>query len=206
MATTGTANTKQIFDLSGGRLCLDFVNTISRARPTERLASYADLVAWGKQAGVLTESEARRLSQAARRRPEDASATLAGALRLREALFRIFSSSFERRTPDPGDMEILNVALRTSQSRLQLESVTGGFGWTWAGEDDSLDRVLWPIARSTAELLTSSDRDRIRRCAGANCAWMFLDLSRNHSRRWCDMTSCGNRAKARRYYTRHKAD
>lgn len=206
MATTGTANATQVFELSGGRLCLDFVNTISRARATERLASYADLVAWGKQAGVLTESEARRLSHAARRRPADASATLASALRLREALFRIFSSSFEQRTPDPGDMEILNVALCTSQSRLQLESVTGGFGWTWAGEDDSLDRVLWSIARSTAELLTTSDRDRIRRCAGANCAWMFLDLSRNHSRRWCDMTSCGNRAKARRYYKRHKAD
>ncbi len=50
------------------------------------------------------------------------------------------------------------------------------------------------------------ERDRVRRCGGANCDWLFMHNSRNHSRRWCDMGSCGNRAKARRYYARHKED
>ena len=78
--------------------------------------------------------------------------------------------------------------------------------WGGAGSVDALERVLWPVVRSAADLLTSPERGRVRRCGGANCDWLFMDNSRNHSRRWCDMGSCGNRAKARRYYARHKED
>src|SRR5690606_34555848 len=76
------------------------------------------------------------------------------------------------------------------------------FGWP---ESNALDQVLWPVAVSAAELLTSADRERVKECAADTCNWLFLDMSRNRSRRWCDMKECGNRAKARRFYKRQRA-
>jgi predicted RNA-binding Zn ribbon-like protein len=67
-----------------------------------------------------------------------------------------------------------------------------------------MDQMLWPVARSAAELLTSERAGRVRECASETCSWLFLDGSRNGRRKWCDMASCGNRAKARRYYARHR--
>ncbi|MCL6613391.1 MAG: CGNR zinc finger domain-containing protein [Firmicutes bacterium] len=80
----------------------------------------------------------------------------------------------------------------------------GGFAWKWGGEGKALDRMLWPVVRSAAELLISGDRERVRECAAEGCGWLFLDASRNTRRKWCAMTSCGNRAKARRYYERKR--
>jgi predicted RNA-binding Zn ribbon-like protein len=78
------------------------------------------------------------------------------------------------------------------------------FGWVWVGIEDDLTGFLWPVARAAAELLTSGQVVRLRECAGDPCGWLFLDLSKNGSRRWCDMADCGNRAKARRYRERKK--
>jgi len=205
---TETSVKEYAFDLSGGRLCLDFANTVSgsRARPTERLHSYDDLISWARQAGTVDEREAQRLAQAARRHPADAARVLADAVHLREALFRIFSAGTEDRLPQPGDVEALNAALPVALAHQRLEVGADGFVWGGAGSVDALERVLWPVVRSAADLLTSPERGRVRRCGGANCDWLFMDNSRNHSRRWCDMGSCGNRAKARRYYARHKED
>jgi predicted RNA-binding Zn ribbon-like protein len=81
----------------------------------------------------------------------------------------------------------------------------GGFEWKWAGDEDALDRMVWPVARSAADVLVSDEGSRVRRCAGESCHWFFLDSGRNRSRRWCDMRDCGNRAKARRLNARKKA-
>ena len=78
-----------------------------------------------------------------------------------------------------------------------------GFDWAWDGASDALDRMLWPIVWSAVELLKSDELAHVRECANDQCSWLFLDLSRNHSRRWCDMQSCGNLVKARRHYARH---
>jgi predicted RNA-binding Zn ribbon-like protein len=194
------------FDFSGGRLCLDFVNTVSgsRATPKERLNTYHDLVSWGRQAGVLSDREAEHLKDMATRQPEEASRTLAVAISLREALFRIFSGAAECRPQRPEDMEILNTALCRALSHVRLDVTAEGCVRAWAG-DAAPDRMLWPVLRSAMDVLTSDDeRGRIHVCENPACDWLFLDTSRNHSRRWCDMKSCGNRAKAKRYYERHK--
>lgn len=99
-------------------------------------------------------------------------------------------------------MSVLDGALPAALGRLRLVPGRKRFTWDWAGDVEALDRVLWPVVRSAAELLTSGDLDRVRRCAGDDCAWLFLDRSRNGSRRWCDMTVCGNRSKVRRFYRR----
>ena len=198
---------KPVFEFMGGRLCLDFANTLndSRACPKERLLTYKDLVTWGREAGTLTNQEARHLMEESRKRPEDSTRTLREAVDLREAIFRLFSSVIDGGTPEHADLVKLNDALSRAMTRLRVAKEATGFAWEWAPDADALDRMLWPVVRSAADVLHSGEVARVGRCGGENCDWLFLDTSHNHSRRWCDMRGCGNRAKARRYYERKKA-
>ena len=198
------------FDLSGGALCLDLANTWSdRGRPdTEQLRGYADLLAFAQQTGQLAGGEAARLQQRAERQPRAAAAALARCRELREALYRIFSAAAARRAPPAADLERLNAALPEALSRLRIERRGARFAWAWHAPDappEPLGAPLWPALRSAAELLTSDEWRRVRECAGSDCTWLFLDRSRNRSRRWCAMQTCGNRAKARRHYRRARA-
>jgi predicted RNA-binding Zn ribbon-like protein len=196
-----------VFEFSGGRLCLDFVNTVSasRAQPKERLNTYADLVSWGRQAGILGEDEAQDLVQTARRHPHEAAKILDEAVRLREAMFRIFCGAADCVPQRGDDMTLVNAALSRALAHVRLDATAEGCVRVWADDAGALDRMLWPVLRSTMDLLTSEEeRRRVHKCESPTCDWLFLDTSRNHSRRWCDMKSCGNRAKAKRYYHRHK--
>ncbi len=198
------------FDLSGGALCLDFANTWSdRERPeTEKLRDYRDLAGFARQAGLLGDGEATRLAGLARREPRAAAAALDRSRELREALYRIFSAVAAARPPAAADLERLNAALPAALAHLRLERRGGGFGWGWAEPDASAEATaalaspLRPILRSAAELLTSGDWRDVRECAAGDCTWLFLDRSRNRTRRWCSMATCGNRAKAQRHYRR----
>ena len=198
---------EHVFDLSGGAPCLDFVNTVSgrgRELPTERLHGYADLVAWARQSGLVEKGQAAGLARRAAAHPRQAARMLAAAVELREALFRLFSAVAARRRPPAADLSALNRWLAKSLGRLRLATTGDGIGWRWSDEPEALDAPLWPVARSAADLLTGDDRAALRECADGGCRWLFLDRSRNHSRRWCDMKACGNRAKVRRHYRRKR--
>ncbi|HYO49567.1 MAG TPA: ABATE domain-containing protein [Chloroflexia bacterium] len=193
------------FDFSGGELCLDFANTVSShpdVQMQEHVTSYSRLVSWGKQAGILTEREEARLVDEAERRPEEASAVLRRAIALREAIYHIFSAVVKGEQASQLDVDVLNEELANGLSHARLTQRGDGFEWGWEAGEDALDRVLWVVARSAANLLTSDKLQRVTECASERCGWLFMDLSRNHSRRWCDMNECGNRAKARRHYER----
>lgn len=193
------------FDLSGGALGLDFANTWSdRGRPeTDGLRGYADLLAFARQAGSLDEGEAARLAARSEREPGAAAAAFGRALDLREALYRLFSAAAAGRPPAAGDLALVNAALPEALARLRLEPRGSGFGWAWEEKAaEPLDAPLWPVLRSAAELLTSEELPRVRECAATSCTWLFVDRSRNRSRRWCSMETCGNRAKAHRHYRR----
>lgn len=195
--------------LLGGCLCLDFANTVdwrTADNPQERLNGYDDLVAWSRRAGLTPKQTALLLIEEAARRPAAASAVHKKAIDLRESIFRIFSSIAAGRKPDPADITTLNGVLSEAMSRLQVSSSAGGFTWTWKGAEASLDQMIWPIVRSAAELLTSSELKRLGLCAGEGCGWLFFDTSKNRSRRWCAMEDCGNRAKARRHYKKSRGE
>ena len=191
--------------MSGFEPCLDFVNTVegrSSASPRERLASYADLLDWARQARLLGEGQARALAREARGQPRQAEAALARGRALREALFGIFSAAAGGRDPAAADLGALNEALSRALARRRLRVERGRAGWAWDEDAAALDRPLWPVAVAAAELLVSPALARVRQCASGGCAWLFLDHSRNRSRRWCDMAVCGNRDKARRHRAR----
>jgi predicted RNA-binding Zn ribbon-like protein len=193
-----------------GRLCLNFTNTAewhASDQPTEHLHSYGDLVRWAQQAEILTGDRAEYLVEESNRRSEEATQVLDQAIILRESIYRIFSAVAADRSPKPDDLDSLNIALSESLRWLQVSQTTEGFTWTWGGDAAALDQMLWPVARSAARLLTSEELDRVRECTDdRGCGYLFMDTSRNRSRKWCDMRGCGNRAKARRHYRRVQAD
>jgi predicted RNA-binding Zn ribbon-like protein len=193
--------------LLGGRHSLDFANTAdwhASDHPIEMLTSYPELVAWSVHAGILTEHQSQRILGAAARRPVDATEVLNRAIALREAIYRIFSAITHGHEPQVADLAVLNAELSRILAQSRIVSSSSGFTWDWAGGDDALDRMLWPVVHDAADLLTSEGLERVGQCADGRCGWLFLDTSRNRSRRWCSMEDCGNRAKARRHYERSR--
>lgn len=195
------------FTFMSGWLALDFSNTLDQdfeGVNIERLNHYADLVGWAQQANLISEARAHDLMAAGERSPNEAQNVLARAVELRGVIYRIFSAVSAGRTPPPNDIDELNVVLNDAARWLRVDAQPdGGFGWALA-KSGQLDEVLWPVAWSAAQLLVSDLLERVHECNNDRCTWMFIDETRNHSRRWCSMEGCGNRMKARRHYRRAK--
>jgi predicted RNA-binding Zn ribbon-like protein len=197
------------FQFVGGDLSVDFCNTVGGKRggiAREKLHSLNDFISWAEQAKLLKLDQAEVLRSDATHRPAKASELLARAIELREAIFRIFISAAKYKTPAQDDMARLNAELAASLGRLRIGPMKNGegFAWQWADEKLEPEHLLGPIARSAAELLVQPELvAKIHQCEGDNCGWLFVDCSKNHSRRWCDMRDCGNRAKVRRHRKRH---
>jgi predicted RNA-binding Zn ribbon-like protein len=197
------------FQLIGGDVALDFVNTVDwRGDPTRRrdlLVTFEDLLAWAKASKLLGTAELRAMSAAARSDETRATRSLGRARRLREVLARVLAAAGRNAPPAARDVRLLNAFLVAALRHRRLEIHGTTFFWSWTdGERDTFDSLIWPIVLAAAELLASDSRTRIHECAGEGCGWLFLDTSRNRRRRWCTMESCGNRAKARRFYQRSR--
>ena len=198
------------FELSAGILCLDFVNTLDNRpseEPKELLAHYADLVQFAEDTGVLTARQAYYLTHRADALPYVAQQTLRSAIELREAIYGIFWAVANRRKVPPAGLATLNKFVREAGRHSLLEQTNGHFVLHMedhANPQPALDAVLWPIARSAADLLVSDHLPFVRACSSKTCQWLFVDTSKSHRRRWCNMRLCGNRAKVRRFYARRK--
>jgi predicted RNA-binding Zn ribbon-like protein len=194
-----------VFDLDAGRVCLDFANTLS-STSGEHLDAYADLVAFAAESGLLTPEDAAWLRDEGERHRPTADRVLARARRLRDAMYAIFSSIAAGKPPNEDHLALLNgeLAATLQHARVEADPTSDGYRWTWSGRN--LDAPLGGITRSAADVLTSpEDLRRVRECGGLDCRWLFLDTSKNRSRQWCSMQSCGNRHKARRHYQRLRA-
>jgi predicted RNA-binding Zn ribbon-like protein len=189
-------------------LCLEFTDTVDyrdSSHPKERLWRYGDLVAWSQSKGITDEKESGRLL----RLPKDEAATAENVLReakaLREAIYNIFSASAQGKKARQEDVNVLNEYLARAMAQMEIQMTESGYRLGWCTEELA-DKMLYPIAKSAAELLTSEDLGRVRKCdnKGDGCGSLFIDNSKSHSRRWCSMESCGNKVKLRTYYQRHK--
>jgi predicted RNA-binding Zn ribbon-like protein len=193
------------FEYSGGSLCLDFANTWGdRSDPAkDRLKDYRDLLDWARGAGLIDDRDRSELQKLAHREADKSLAVFRGALDLRDTVYHLCSTNAGGGRPSPRDVAALNTAL---QAVPKQQLCRGGecCEWEWPAEAADLRQVLWPVIQSAAELVTSPDVARIRECGAPDCSWLFLDHSRSGRRKWCDMSTCGNRAKARRYYERHR--
>lgn len=195
------------FELIGGPVCLDFVNTLDdrfSSEPKELLKHYVDFARFGEDAGILEPTQVDHLFELSYAAPEAAQRALAEAIQLREAMYGVFWALVKKKPAPPAALLILNDYVQAAAQHASLVRSNGGFEWRFDAAPNNLEAPLWPIARSAAELLASEQVAYLRACASKTCEWLFLDVSKNHRRRWCDMTKCGNRAKFRRFYNRKK--
>jgi predicted RNA-binding Zn ribbon-like protein len=198
---------EKIYSKIGGWLCLDFTNTVQSytlSRPSyDYFQSYTDLTVWARQAELVTRDEEADLNRKAERMPHKAEEVLEKARALRNDINALFSAVATERQPDAQVLERMNHELAEAMSRAQIEQTDDGYKWGWRGFPTEMESILWPIIRSAADLLVNSEKlEMVRECAGDSCGWLFVDMSKNHSRRWCDMRDCGNTAKAKRHYHR----
>jgi predicted RNA-binding Zn ribbon-like protein len=199
--------------LIAGALCLDFVNTLDdrpSSEPKELLKDYVDLARFAEDAGILETAQVDRLIERSYASAEAAPA-LAAAIEMREAINGVFVAIANKKSAPTAALMTLNQYVQAAAHHSELVPVQTAAGklrfeWRFNGLPVNFEAPLWPIARSAADLLISDQLPFVRACASKTCQWLFLDVSKNHRRRWCDMTKCGNRAKFRRFYRRKKKD
>jgi predicted RNA-binding Zn ribbon-like protein len=191
-----------------GAVCLEFANTIENYRldnPLDFFSRYEDMLAWSLDQGLVSEATSAHLSRKAEADASQAADVFAAAKVLRARIYRVFSAIAHGIEPARADVSSLNRELSGALTHLQLEGSEGRYRWFWCDQATRLDSLVWPVLRSAAELLVAPGLQRLRQCNGDKCTWLFLDRSKNRSRRWCHMQICGNRAKSRRHYARSRA-
>ena len=189
----------------GGRLSLAFVNSVlwrRSAEPIERVTDYGALAGYLRDAGGLDDAALADLEAEAATDPSGAQTALERALVLREALFRLFTAVAAGIEPDGADVTALDRVFRAGMRQLRVGVGAGrAYRAGWSG----LDVPAWEAAADAVAVLGTPDAPPLKQCPGETCGWLFVDESRNHSRQWCDSRMCGNRARARRHYQRHRA-
>jgi predicted RNA-binding Zn ribbon-like protein len=185
-------------------LCLDYANTRcwrGLERPTETLRRPADLIDWCRRASLLA-APYRSMTPAA------AANLFAEAIALREVIYRAFSALAGGGSISEAELSVLNAAIAHAPPRARIAQLGAQYAWQVEAPADarplSAPQLLGAVVWSAADLIVAARGDEIRQCANDACRWLFLDGSRNASRRWCDMSACGNRAKARRHYLKQR--
>ncbi|MBX9588881.1 MAG: CGNR zinc finger domain-containing protein [Hyphomonadaceae bacterium] len=187
-------------------LCLSYANTLSwrgTRAPAESLRDFAGLLGWLERAAGMDAAAMREVARWSDRQPRRAARVFAEAIGLREALYRVLSR-LAAGTPRRRDLAMLQQALADAPVRRHLVEMRSAYAWRIDTSRPSVPHLLAPVLWSAGDLLAAGDRRRLRQCANDACRWLFIDASRNATRRWCDMASCGNRAKARRHYLKAK--
>lgn len=192
------------FKFYTGVPCLDFFVTL-RGRKEERLEtlrSFEALAAWGQLAGIV---DAQGLRQLRRVSPVRGRSYVRAAIALREALYRIFTAVARREPVPTKDVMSLNRLLRRGKVYWQLDVAAGGQSVKKIVAPDGPWGLLLAIGQSALDLLASDNVGLVRACANPRCSVIFVDQSKNHSRRWCSMARCGNLMKVTRFYERERA-
>ena len=193
--------TLKTLEIVGGAVCLDFANTInSRLQPEhDYLMKYSDLADWAVKVGVLSTSQNNRLQKQAEQDTKLAENALQHALTLRELFYRLFLRIAKGSAPNHEAMRAFIKSYAEAISHSVWVRKDDRFAADWTA-DETLEAMLWPIIYSAGQLLSSKEIIQVKVCPG--CGWLFLDTSKNQSRRWCSMNTCGARDKMRRYHRR----
>lgn len=192
-------------DLVGGDLALDLVNTVTARDSTPRdwLADYATLLHWARASGSFAARDIAALERLAAASPNKARAALARAKALREALCAAVYALLRGREPAGPALVRIQTAYAAAAGAAELHRRDGHLGRHWNAKRSQLDLVTHVVAMRAIALLENVAPARLRVCDGNDCGWVFVDTSKSGRRRWCDMATCGNTAKAHRFQHRH---
>jgi len=195
------------FVFIGNHRALDFVNTAVAVEgvPRDLLTDLASLTEWMVQSGALSRDAARRAW--AKWKGKRAGTDIVAETRtLRSGLRRLADAAAAGRRVPPPVVEQVNRLLSRGAGVTRIVPSGEQFSAEHELRLEEPADLLVPIAEAAADLLCHADLSRIRRCAHPACILYFLDGTKNGTRRWCDMRTCGNRANAAAYYRRRRAD
>lgn len=191
-------------DLEG---TFDFLNTldIDDGFPVEKLPTLDDALSWFVDRGVIHHEGAQRARERVATQPDAAAKDIERVRAVRNALREVATSIAEHRAPRAAALNTVNRALHARQV-IELVPAPDGCSVDHRHVGDPIDDALARLAEPLVSELTGGHPERIRVCASDTCEWIFYDASRTGRRRWCDMATCGNRAKAARYRARTKGE
>ena len=186
-------------------LCLEFANTLAwrGSAPTESLHCMADLLAWIGSNNAAPRRIIDDLRESFESRPALATEVFTEAIEIRETSYRMLHSQASGLAVAREDLRRLNRVLSQAPPRAILDRADDGWGWRIDAPTTAAE-ILAPVLWSASDILVGPDSALVRECANQRCLWLFLDDSKNSTRRWCSMQACGNRAKAQRHYLRSK--
>ena len=202
MQARGIANVRIV----GGDAALDLVNTVGSRRGqagADYLVSYDDLLVWAARQGVLDNRDVATLGAAAQADPAGAAAALLRAKQLRECLWGIWTATQDGQGPADADLALLTREVLAAHQARTLGWSEGRCAWRWT-EAAGLDAVTARVALAAAGLLAGDHLHRVRECEGRSCGWLFLDTTRNGTRRWCTAGECGSLARVTRFRAKRR--
>lgn len=191
--------------LDGGLLCLDFANSVANRKEDplpDYLADIYDLITWARRTGAIDARTEKRMLAEAQAHPQKAAAFFRKALEFRELLYNMFRNiSLGKKIPETM-LEEYNEVLKKYLQHVHVQQSPNGFMEEWQLEASSFNWLLAQIVKDSYETLLNAKAERIKECG--NCGWLFYDTTKNGSRRWCSMKSCGSSVKALEWYHRNK--
>jgi predicted RNA-binding Zn ribbon-like protein len=198
-------NEVRTFELIGGHVVVDYINTVSwrldDQRRIERVPGYWELLEWARQAQLIDTGQYLMLGEEGKRHPVLARQAATAAHLMREVLYRALAPLAVGEEPTPAARSELLYQILAALQQAQLATVSP---LSWNLRVRAPADLIDLLGMRTLELLESGDVASLRQCHDRACGWLFIDRSRSHTRRWCSSTDCGNRERARRHYTRHR--
>lgn len=195
--------------LRGGLGCVDFVNSTVSHDPSGTVSSwdalapgYANALGWLTYIGAVDDDQARTLLRLAGKQPREAATVRRRAVALREALYRVMVAMIAQTPPDPADLAVIDEEEQRAVGMSRLAYTGDRVARVWT-TDRELDRPLWPIVTGATELLASPQVARLGQCQAEGCQQLFLDTSKNRSRRFCSASECGTLTRVRNHRARH---
>lgn len=189
----------------GGILCLDFVNTISnrnKPSPFDYLSGFRELLEWYGRTGVITAKVSHTLERLAKGYPQKAAVVFNKTIALRELLLRLFTAAIHRKAPDASDIVLFNTYVADAYANIEVAWKPAQRQGELLFNAPALEQLTWWLVKSALELYTGKSLQQVRQCPA--CGWLFLDKSRNGSRKWCSMSSCGDIHKVQQFHQRNK--
>ena len=198
--------TIETLELDGGTLCLNFINSVKNRFESslyEFIVTPEDWLLWSHRTQICNESIEQQLSKYISENHDKAIRELKRIIRVREVLYRIFRNLARKEAPLIEDIRFFNSELSFSFRFLNIEiSDKLETSLIWDYKEPDLLYTLLPIMKSAYKLLTSGLKVHIKECS--NCGWLYLDKSKSNSRVWCNMKTCGNTMKIKKYYEKKK--
>ncbi|RBL90573.1 CGNR zinc finger domain-containing protein [Chitinophaga flava] len=191
--------------LDGGIFCLDFVNTVcnrNKPEPFDYLSGFKELLEWYTRTGVLSTKVIHTLERLAKGYPQKAAMVFDKSIQLRELLLRLFIAAIQRKAPGSADVQLFNTYIADAYANIEIAWKPSLGQGELSFNAPALEQVNWWLVKSALELYTSKTLQQVRQCPA--CGWLFLDKSRNSSRKWCSMSTCGDIHKVQQYYQRNK--